>query len=100
MSTANKGKIPLAQVAQVVLELAKSKKRLTEVTQELKSEKEKSKSFWLDRKGDEFRVKIQEIIALNTKVGEEMIKQIRALQEYYATSYNTAQQAHFNTGKI
>lgn len=100
MSMANKGKVPLAQVAQVVVELAKSKRKLEELTQELKREKEKSAMIWRDSKGDEFRGKVQEIVALNTKVGDDMGHQIRALQEFYTTQYNAAKGAHFDIGKI
>ena len=100
MSTANKGKIPLAQVAQVILKLAKSQKKLVELTQELKREEDQSKHFWRDRKGEEFRRKVQEIVTLNTKVGEVMGKQIRALRDYYAESEQAVRGAQFDAGKI
>ena len=100
MSTSNKGKIPLAQVAQVILELAKSQKKLVELTHELKREKEQSKGYWRDRKGEEFRGKVQEIVSLNTKVGEVMGKQIRALRDYYSAAQMTVRGAQFDAGKI
>lgn len=100
MTTANKGRIPLAQVAQVVLELAKSKKKLEALTLELKREKDRSQSYWRDRKGDEFRAKVQEIIALNTKVGEVMLGQVRALRDYYAEAEAQEKKAHFDGGKL
>ncbi len=100
MSTANKGKIPLDQVADVILALAKCQKKLVELTQELKREEDRSKYFWRDRKGDEFRGKVQEIVILNAKVAERMGTQIRALRDYFADSEQTVRRAHFDTGKI
>lgn len=100
MSTANKGRIPLAQVAQVVLELAKSKKKLEALTQELKCEKDRSRGFWRDRKGDEFRGKVQEIIALNTQVGEVMLGQVRTLRNYYAEAEVQEKKTRFDGGNL
>ena len=96
MSGANTGTIPLAEVANVIVELAKQKKTLDDLNEELRRQKRRSEELWRDTKGDEFREKADRIIRNNACASEAMQKQLDVMSDYYKKAWETQRQTQFD----